>query len=530
MALTIYPNVSPRLIIVDSPAVAYSIQNLHDEIREWEDEPWNLSYKKIVKTEGKQLLDQAAGVRVGLTMELDNAIVGFEYRPGSFATGSATSASVDGTRLVDTGAQFETDGVMAGDTIENTTDLSYSTVIRVVSETELVMWSLLDGSDNQWEISDNYKLFHFVQCEIAGGNLTAVDDAGDPMSSILTTAQTQVLLAKASTATLQEQEALQYASFGGGVSIDVVNGQPGTQYPVGNKEFPVDNIPDAVTIAINKGFSVFYVINTLILDTGDSVGEYCLCGETAHRSTLVINPGALTDGVQVIDLSVSGTLDGDADFARCKVENLSNVSGHFHECMLVGTISLSGSEASQFVKCYDGLPGSGVPTIDCGGSGRDVGVWGWHGGLKLINKSGTEKISVNMDSGRLILDSTVSNGEILVKGVGLLQDDSTGTASVDDSGLVNPAAVLAAIVSASGVAIAGSTSTIVRTNLTQANNFYDDMYLQVVNSAGTAVRRIDNYANTNGAFSLNSALPFTPAADDQIFVLSTMSEIVGGFA
>ena len=85
----------------------------------------------------------------------------------------------------------------------------------------------------------------------------------------------------------------------------------------------------------------------------------------------------------------------------------------------------------------------------------------------------------------------------------------------------------AAIIAAELTTAAGSSSTVVRTNATQANDFYNDMILVVINSAGVAARSITDYAQTNGAFTVD-ALPFTPITNDPIFVINTVAAAGGG--
>jgi len=115
-------------------------------------------------------------------------------------------------------------------------------------------------------------------------------------------------------------------------------------------------------------------------------------------------------------------------------------------CMLMGTIVLSGSRDTNFIDCEDGLPGLGLPTIDCGGAGRNLGIWGYHGGIKIQNKTGPEKISVNLDTGRVVLDAaTVTDGEIVIRGVGVIEGGVSGTAVLDVSGLINPSIVADAV-------------------------------------------------------------------------------------
>lgn len=78
----------------------------------------------------------------------------------SISSGSATSADAGGQTLVDTSATFITSGVKKGHAVVNFTDQSLGTVQSVDSETQLTMSALADGTDNQWEIGDNYKIYN----------------------------------------------------------------------------------------------------------------------------------------------------------------------------------------------------------------------------------------------------------------------------------------------------------------------------------------------------------------------------------
>jgi len=48
--------------------------------------------------------------------------------------------------------------------------------------------------------------------------------------------------------------AIEYSSFGGGVTVDIINGVAGTIFPIGTKEAPVNNLSDALLIAEYRGF------------------------------------------------------------------------------------------------------------------------------------------------------------------------------------------------------------------------------------------------------------------------------------
>lgn len=78
-----------------------------------------------------------------------------------------------------------------------------------------------------------------------------------------------------------------------------------------------------------------------------------------------------------------------------------------------------------------------------------------------------------------------------------------------------------------GLVITGSTTTSIRTDLTQPDNFYNGMLVEVQNAAGTVTRRIDQYFQANGEIQVVEPLPFTPAEDDPIRVLTVFSGFDG---
>lgn len=68
-------------------------------------------------------------------------------------------------------------------------------------------------------------------------------------------------------------------------------------------------------------------------------------------------------------------------------------------------------------------------------------------------------------------------------------------------------------------ASSGSSTTEIRTSLTEADGFYNNMLVVVINSAGVAARNIDNHTQLNGALTV-VALPFTPVSGDKVIILA----------
>ncbi len=376
MSIKVYPNYSPRLVIVNEPETEASIQVLHDGMKDWEDEPANLSYPFLVKTTGGQYL--GPGVTVGLTMELQNALVGFEQRHTILETGTVTTLNTDGVSLIDSAATFDANGVEPGDWVINFTDQSWCTVLAVVSETELLCFPLGAGSNNQFNSSDVYKVLDLVQCEAAGGNLTALDSAGDPVSPLFPTALVNLVRTSASSATQSQLEALRYASYQNAVWLQPSSSITGTDYPSGTRQYPVNNLVDATAICRLFGFSTVQVLESMTLDSGTDISGFEIIGKSHVLTELVMDTSALCEDVTITNCNISGVLDGGTHIQDCMVGNLTYVNGHIHSSGLYGVLYLDGAEDAVLVDCYTTDQDS-PPVIDMGGTGQNLAMPNYSG-------------------------------------------------------------------------------------------------------------------------------------------------------
>jgi hypothetical protein len=89
-----------------------------------------------------------------------------------------------------------------------------------------------------------------------------------------------------------------------------------------------------------------------------------------------------------------------------------------------GTITLSDDNTmvAHFLSCYSGVPGAGTPTIDMAGDGAGLALRDYNGGIRITNKTGNSSVSIDLNSGQAILDSTVTGGTIVARGLGKLID------------------------------------------------------------------------------------------------------------
>ena len=201
MAITVLPYLSPRLLIVAAPDTEITVQEIIDQVRDWEDGEEGMAYPYIISAAGKENL--GGGVTVGITCTLQNARIAFEARTTPTETGTATTADGTGLVLTDNTATFVSNGVTVGAHVVNKATGASGSVVSVDSETQLTLLQALGGSSrNDFQIGDDYAVHNIIPCTISGGNLVAVDDVGADLEPVFPTAWTQVSRTAASSSTL----------------------------------------------------------------------------------------------------------------------------------------------------------------------------------------------------------------------------------------------------------------------------------------------------------------------------------------
>ena len=195
---------SPRIQTVAGPSADYQVQDVVDTTRVLEEQFEATTHGKLLDAAGKE--DLGGGLTVAITATLRNNVIEFESRRTPAESGTVTTGAVTDARgrvqLIDTNADFLLANVKPGSFIINFSDRSVTDVRRVVGGTQLECKALVNGTDNSFDIGDVYQVFNITQCEIGGGNLVAVGEDGvTPISPVLPSAFTQVLIARSSTGT-----------------------------------------------------------------------------------------------------------------------------------------------------------------------------------------------------------------------------------------------------------------------------------------------------------------------------------------
>jgi len=238
--------------------------------------------------------------------------------------------------------------------------------------------------------------------------------------------------------TIQQLPEIEYASFNGGVTVDTTSSYSGTSYPIGTPQAPVNNLIDALAIAIDRGFTSFFILGDITIDDSLSFNGMAFIGESQVKSTLTVEANADVEDCHFYDAHVTGVLDGGCKIQGCMITDLNYINGIIEQCLLEpGTIILGGSQEAHLVDCWSGAVGGSIPYIDMGSTGQDLIIRNYNGDLGIKNLSGMDGISIDLNSGSVTLDNTITNGSIIIRGVGNVVDNSNG-ASVDIRELVNP--------------------------------------------------------------------------------------------
>ena len=246
----------------------------------------------------------------------------------------------------------------------------------------------------------------------------------------------QVSIRPNNSAGLQDLSTLLTASYGNTVFVDIANGQPGTVIPLGTRQFPCNNLEDAVTIASTNSLSIIEFLSPTTLTGTDFSAGYHFTAESLASTVLTIEAGAEIAHCSFENIHVQGVLDGMNDFRNCILGSISYTNGNLMSCGIDGTITLGGNAQCSMIDCYSDIAGGDegqVVVIDMGGSGNSLAVRNYAGGLHISNWDGTAgAVSIDLNSGRAIIDPTVTGGVITIRGIGDVIDNSTGTAVIQD--------------------------------------------------------------------------------------------------
>ncbi len=233
----------------------------------------------------------------------------------------------------------------------------------------------------------------------------------------------QVSIASTNSAGLTYSSAIEDQSYTDGrVFVDPVNGTAGQIYPKGTTTSPVNSFTDAVAIISSRSLPSGIRLNGTITLTTEDISDYNFLGGAATHD--IINLGtATTDGAVFDCIKLQGTNNGVIHCQDCILAGVSDFEGFLVGGAIGGTLTLAGE--THLVNAHAAATGSNFITIDYQGNAISSFIPGWDGSMHIINHSNAGALTaIDMNSGKITLESTCTDGVIVIRGPGNVIDNS----------------------------------------------------------------------------------------------------------
>lgn len=266
---------------------------------------------------------------------------------------------------------------------------------------------------------------------IVGGNSNVSDKS----------IKNQVGVNTANSAGLTFSTQINEQSFAGYVWINTVNGLSGTSFPRGTPTDPVDNWDDADVIADTLRLERFKLAHMIIMPVAENLDGYTIEGLNPVGSQIGFQGGSCMN-MSLSNLSFGGLMgEGFFSARECVLGTTMSLEAGLFECVLNGNIQLDATPVGpadiSFMNCVSGFPGNTPFVLDCNGTTADIQFRNWSGGMQIQNFTNSF-MSIDMAQGKVILDASCTGGQILLRGLGELEDNSGAGCTVIRTGLLTP--------------------------------------------------------------------------------------------
>lgn len=268
----------------------------------------------------------------------------------------------------------------------------------------------------------------------SNNNLFDVENGILVQNSVQVIAQNSAGLVNVNFLIQLQQEAL----FQGCVHIDTFGSTNGTEFPRGTASEPVNNLADAVTIANRIGVRCLKLTGLVSLDRAFAFWDIRGLGAVAEVD---VN-GQDISGTRFEACGVSGicgtlTQKVVIDLGRISPAGLTNYVGVVSRSVFDGNLSLAAGDTS-LIQCSSNIVGVDTPIIDAQNVDVTLSVRQWIGGFELRNFSlPTCVASFDLIPGHLVLASTVTDGDIVLRGMGKFTNNAGAGVTLDDAGFVD---------------------------------------------------------------------------------------------
>jgi hypothetical protein len=217
----------------------------------------------------------------------------------------------------------------------------------------------------------------------------------------------------------------------GAVYVDPSRGSSGTAYPLGESITPVDNISDALTIAIANNLArILFANDGSTYSLPANVQRYELIGIGLYSVVINMNSKDLS-GSRFVGIYADGTMASFADFYQCYFVTFTAFLGRAEDCVFAvgGTLELANGNSYIIDSEFAPIAGTGY-TIDFTNlSSKNIVLDNISGTLILDNltNAGSKVYISSADGLNLTINASCTAGTIIISGNVTITDNSGGS-------------------------------------------------------------------------------------------------------
>jgi hypothetical protein len=251
---------------------------------------------------------------------------------------------------------------------------------------------------------------------------------------------TPFIISNNSTVTLRNSDSpvvdtgiAQSLDYGGMVVVNESIGVDGNEYPTGTLGQPASNISSAKTIAEKYGITKIKVYGSTLIDV-DLIGYQVIGGNLTD--VITIN-NVNVDKTTFRQCLLYGTYQGEIAADNCIIgDEFTGMNGYFQHCGFLGNMNFNEGVECVLNDCHSQVPGMNSPSIHLDENIK-LSLRKYSGGLAIYNtKSGTvATLEFLVGNCRILSGNT--GGQLVIRGLATLTDESEGTEVLID-GLITP--------------------------------------------------------------------------------------------
>ncbi len=216
--------------------------------------------------------------------------------------------------------------------------------------------------------------------------------------------------------TIQISSISQEMEYDGAIHIDVINGSPGSSYPIGTRAEPVNNLADALIIADGYKINDFYIGSDLTLDQNVTGKNFIGSG-----AAIIDLNNQLTNGSTFRTAEITGRQNSNfCVYINCRLNGITNFAGTMTGCFFQ---SLTPMTIQSYIPCVisdcrSAIAGNNSPIFDFSAGNIDCSVRAYSGGLRITNSTSAANVStIEYIAGKFNFGVENTAGYFAVRGV-----------------------------------------------------------------------------------------------------------------